>query len=580
MVAIRKHIDTLYRGMSYFFAFSIAFPNNLSVWVFTLWGFLFLGRKIDDSIAHRRLLFTPKERRFLPCLLLVVLFLFGVLSALWADESRLVFQRAFGPKLSLLILPLFALLDDESVDFSAMLRFFILGNMVFIAYSFLVVSYKYWIGEDIELHRHLLRYFTEVCNLILHRTYSGVNILLSYAAIFYLAGKERVTKRSVVMAVSYLLFSLLFLLLNNSRIITMAAVLLWMGFAFSWLMRGNRRVVLILLGALLLLGSAFAVLPSRTKDMVKNGEFTESLKRDPRAQIWPAAYDLGCEKPLVGYGLNNVTGKLVEKYLSADFLEGAAQQYGPHNEYLNHWLQTGVFGLLLLVALLVAIPWSASCDKRTFALPFSLVFAFVFLTESVLDRYNGCVTFAFFVWLLSHRGVDENRENRGGKALFAFLLTLMLVPLAGFAYTASVDRMHCPSKKFVRRDLFPGEDLFHVTHRDVQSFMHEGRCKSYFPIAFCELPTHAVDTFKIDCLVSEECDASTVKIIAEEDMPDGSVRPTESLYDLGRKESWQELAVEVKGKRTIIVYIFGDAKLSFDDIKGDVFFMNPRFETN
>lgn len=156
----------------------------------------------------------------------------------------------------------------------------------------------------------------------------------------------------------------------------------------------------------------------------------------------------------------------------------------------------------------------------------------------------------------------------------------MLVPLAGFAYTASVDRMHCPSKKIVRRDLFPGEDLFHVTHRDVQSFMHEGRCKSYFPIAFCELPTHAVDTFKIDCLVSEECDASTVKIIAEEDMPDGSVRPTESLYDLGRKESWQELAVEVKGKRTIIVYIFGDAKLSFDDIKGDVFFMNPRFVTN
>lgn len=130
MVAIRKHIDTLYRGMSYFFAFSIAFPNNLSVWVFTLWGFLFLGRKIDDSIAHKRLLFTPKEQRFLPCLLLVVLFLFGVLSALWADESRLVFQRAFGPKLSLLILPLFALLDDESVDFSAMLRFFILGNMV------------------------------------------------------------------------------------------------------------------------------------------------------------------------------------------------------------------------------------------------------------------------------------------------------------------------------------------------------------------------------------------------------------------------------------------------------------------
>lgn len=575
----RKHIDALYRGMCYFFAFSIAFPHNLSVWVFALWGFLFLGRKIADSIVARRIVFAPKERHYLPCLLLVVFSLLGLLSACVADEPNLVFQRVFGPKLALLLLPLFALMDDEQVDFSTILRYFILGNIVFIDYSILVVCFKYWVNDDIELHRNLLRCFTEVCCSIVHRTYSGVNILISYVALFYLLGRERVTKGYSVFIFVYLIFTLLFLVLNNSRIITLAALLLWIGFGICYLMRGKKRLMLLLMGGLLLLLGLFVVVPSRTKDLVKNGQLTEKLMQDPRARIWPEAYSLGMERPWMGYGLNNITERLVERYLAADFLEGAAQKYGPHNEYLNTWLQMGVLGLLFFIALLMAIPWSAPAERRAFAIFFTLLFAFVFLTESMLDRYNGCLTFAFFVALLAKRDKKVDEGTSLGKAGWILLGLLMLLPMVSFAVTRVANRLGGPSS-IIREDLFPPCCAYKVQPRDVVSFIHGARCVSYLPVAYCDLPDNEHLRFEIDCVASDEFDGSTVKIIAEEDMPDGSVRPTECYYDLGRKEEQQLLSVDVTGKRTIIVYLFGDAKLSFEELQGDVILLNPRFVTN
>lgn len=579
MASFRKYIDVLYWVMSCFFAFSLAFPSNLSVWVFTLWGFLFLGRKIVDFIDGKRNIIAPRKRRYLPSLLLFVLSLLGLLSAFWAEDPSLVTHKIFGPKLSLFILPLFALLDDDEVDFDMLLRFYILGNVVFIAYSLLLVCYKYWVMENIELHRDFLRYFTEICNRVVHRTYSGVNILLSYVALFYMANKGTLTKRFMALGFVYLFVSLAFLFLNNSRTITMEALILLVVFCISYLTRGNKRVFYSLLVGMVLLGSIFFLLPSRSKEMLNSDHFIEKLEQDPRARIWPCTMDLAMEKPWMGYGVDNVIQPLSDKYLTCDFLEGAAQQYGPHNEYLNTWLQMGVLGLLLFLSLLVAIPWSVSKERWTFALFYTLVFAFAFLTESMLDRYNGCLTFAFFVTMMSKRECELKRYNPDGKAVWIAFLLLMLLPTISFAATVAVDRMS-KGTSIIRKGIFDQGAVYAVQSRDVVSFIHDARCKSSFSVAYCDLPSNERLQFKIDCLTSEDFDGSTVKIIAEEDMPDGSVRPTESLYDLGRKEEWQELSVEVSGKRTIVIYIFGDAKLSFDDLKGKAFFKNPRFVTN
>lgn len=579
MVAIRKNIDALYRGMCYFFAFSLAFPNNLSVWVFSLWGLLFLGRKMADIIGGNRKVFAPRERRYLPSLLLFSLSLLGLLSACYAEDSHLVIHRIFGTKLSLLVMPLFALMDDEEWDFSAILRWFIIGNCLFIAYSLAVVSYKYWVALDIELHRNVLRYFTEICNNIVHRTYSGVNILLSYVALYYLVSHGKMNRRGYVLAFSYLCFSMLFLMLNNSRVITLTAMFLGCSLGVCYLLKGKKNSLVVILAAVGVFVALFAFLPSRSKEILKSDHFIEFLKQDPRARIWPSALDLALEKPWLGYGVNNVTKRLTEKYRQADFMEGVAESYGPHNEYLNTWLQLGLGGVILFLILLCSLPFCAAPKKKQFALLFMLVMAAVFLTESMLDRYNGSLTFAFFIALLAKRDGTCVREFSVGKVSFTFLALLMFLPslaLGGVVFRSNMFQ----GEVIIKQALFEGESPYAVQASDVTSFIHDGCCKSYISVGYCELPEEVTRQFKIDCNVSADFDASTVKIIAEEDMPDGSVRPTECKYDMTQKANWQELSVEVRGKRTVNIYIFGEGKISYLDLKGEAFFKNPRFVTN
>lgn len=575
MVFFRKYIDELYKVAGCLLAFSIPFSKNLSVWVLTVWTILFLIRKIDDSIGGNREVIVSFDRRILPSILLLSLIFLGLLSAFVAAQPSLVFAKVFGSKFTLLLFPLLTLLDHESVDFSRCLRFFILGNIAFIAYSLGVVCWKYWVDQDIELHRNLLRYCTEVCTLIVHRTYSGVNILLSYVALYYLAGREKVTKRFLCLVLFYLLLTLFFLLLNNSRTITLAALLLLIGFGISYMIRGNKRIFLFLLGFTLFMVGAFVVLPSRTKDLMKTDHFIESFQKDPRARIWPAAYELGCDKPLLGYGLNNVTVRLVDKYLETGFWEGAAQKYGPHNEYLNAWLQLGVVGILLFLALLVSIPLCVSRERRPFALFFTLVCAFVFLTEAMMDRYQGCLTFSFFLALLAKNDRKIEDEISDERIRFVGSLLLVILPMVGMLLTMGCAKSNQESA-IIRKGFVADED-YKLRGDEMVSFMLGETCVSYLPVAFCELPGEEKRRFEVECRVSEDFDASTVKIIAEEDMEDGSVRPTECHYDLGRGGEWQTLSVDVMGRCTVVIYLFGEKKLSFNDLQGEAFFRNPRF---
>lgn len=575
-MGMRLFFDTLYRRMYYIFALSIAFPNGFSSWAFGLWALVFAGRKIYDSIDKKHIFFTI-EKRNIPCVVLLALSLLGMLSAVVAEDPALVMRKAFGPRFALFLLPLLTLIDDEKVDFDKTLKWFVYGNALFIAYSFITVSCRYWTDSDITLHRDFLRNFTEVCTLIVHRTYSGLNILLSFVALFYLWHKGKADKKDYLFIGVYSLISISFLFLNNSRIITLSFFLLLFYFGFSYMLRNKRRSV-VLFVAIGLLAVVAVFLPSRTSAMIGIDRLEESLSQDPRSRIWSSVWEVGMERPILGYGLNNVDAPLLRSYLSHDFLEGASAIYGPHNEYLGEWIQAGLMALVLLVGLLFVIPLCSEREFSRFSMPFVALFAIVFMTESLLDRCNGCLTFAFFVALLCRRhGYDEGRISSVERQAPNFLTILSLLAMI-FFLTTFIRAESNPKEEIIRMSLFDGKGVFEVKRNDVTSFIHDSRCKSVCPLAYYQLPDGIEGVFSVECLASSDFDGSTVKIIAEEDCEDGSVIPTESLYDLGRKDVWQRLSVSIRGRRSVNIYFFGDAKLTFDELKGKVFFKNPRME--
>lgn len=587
---IETKLDALYRWLSCFFALSIALPRHLSTWIFSIWGLFTLGIIIYDSIGKKRT-FRGLGREDLPCLLLLALSLLGLLSAGVAEQPDLVFRKSFGPRFSLIILPLFALLLRREVDTRAILKCFVAGNalsialsMVFIALSMAFCTSPYtgfWSsGAAFELYRDFFSNFTEVCTGFTHRTYSGLNILLSYAAVAYLVKGRSLSKREAFVWILYLAVSLAFLLLNNSRIITLCLPLLGISL---WLCgaRITRRKCLIGGGVILLVTAVLLLLPTRLNQLLMEGGLGGMLANDPRAEIWPSVWELIQAKPLIGYGLDNIESPLVSLYLERGFKEGVACAYAPHNEYLSEWAQMGILGVLLLVAILLFWAISSKKKERILICPVLLVFSVVFLTESLLDRYMGCLSFAFFLFLT--HGIQEKEEDPGvGEKYLGGMAFFLLVSLS--VGMVSMLKATC----FAPREMVKGNNcisksegfLYGVCKPDVVTFIHQGVCVNRTPFAFCNLKEGESARFSVSCRCTPDFDGQTVKLIAEKDLPDGTHIPTEIAYDLTRKGEWQTLSVDVTGRQTILIYFLGEDKIRFEDFSGNVYFRNPCFINN
>lgn len=576
---IRKEITTWHTWLGYIFALSIALPRGISTWVFAAWGVLSVLLIIDDFI-EKKYHFGKIEKEDVPCLLLIALSLLGLVSALVAESPELVFKKIFGPRFSLFILPLLVLLQRRRIDFRGMIKYYIAGNALSIALSICFVAYKIFSEEGIELYRDFLSNFTEVCTGFTHRTYTGLNILLSYAAMAYLVNGRSLSKREAHVWILYLAVSLVYLLLNNSRIITLCLPLLAISI---WLCgaRATLRKCLIGGGVLLLVTAALLLLPTRLTQLLTEGGVLGMLANDPRSEIWPSAWELIQSKPLIGYGLDNIESPLVSLYKEHGFLEGVACAYSPHNEYLSEWLQMGIPGLLLLIATLIFWPIPSKKKERILIYPALLAFSVVFLTESLLDRYMGCLSFAFFLSLTYCAHGREKEPVVGEKYIGGLTLLLLIALLMGtisfigatcFAPREIVKKDNCIDKK-------EGE-LYMVQQEDVVSFIHQGICVNRIPFAFCDLKEDESTRFSVLCRCTPDFDGSAIKIIAEKDLEDGTHAPEECAYDLKRKGEWQELCVNLSGKQTILIYFTGETKIHFNDFRGYIYFKKPHFTNN
>jgi O-antigen ligase len=130
-----------------------------------------------------------------------------------------------------------------------------------------------------------------------------------------------------------------------------------------------------------------------------------TIERDPRLALWDHAADLIAERPWTGYGFGKgmlrqeLRGNLGDPTLSH-----------AHNVFISQWLQTGVVGLALFVALLAAIAWRyvrfyrATSDALALVgiVGLSLLVGFIVknLTDDFLVRSNGRLFWALNAVLL------------------------------------------------------------------------------------------------------------------------------------------------------------------------------------
>lgn len=154
---------------------------------------------------------------------------------------------------------------------------------------------------------------------------------------------------------------------------------------------------------------------NKTKEMLEynfslpkgdyNYNFESVSSQQIRNGIYFCSYILIKDSWLIGYGVGDVDKELQRCY--KENLESNVFQmfsYNSHNQYLQVWLASGIFGLILFVCSLMYLLYMA-VKRHSPLLLVLLLFVFVcMLTENIFSRHDGVLVYTFFCSMLFFKG--------------------------------------------------------------------------------------------------------------------------------------------------------------------------------
>ncbi len=112
---------------------------------------------------------------------------------------------------------------------------------------------------------------------------------------------------------------------------------------------------------------------------------------------WKGAWSIIKNNPLLGVGTGDGNHALEEFYSNFN-ASTVSVQYDAHCQYLQTWVETGIFGLLILLLCLL-IPLIKLADNPT-DVSFIIIFSSMCLTECIFELQKGVIFFSVFFALI------------------------------------------------------------------------------------------------------------------------------------------------------------------------------------
>lgn len=117
-----------------------------------------------------------------------------------------------------------------------------------------------------------------------------------------------------------------------------------------------------------------------------------------RMEIWEDALTVYKKSPLLGLGTGDVEQEMINQYQADNFQQAIAERLNPHNQFLQTGIAIGALGIILILAILF-YPFTLRKKKLYFGLLFCCISFIFFMTESVLDKQAGVISFSIFYCL-------------------------------------------------------------------------------------------------------------------------------------------------------------------------------------
>lgn len=131
-----------------------------------------------------------------------------------------------------------------------------------------------------------------------------------------------------------------------------------------------------------------------------------------RLAIFKCATYIIKENPVFGTGIGDVMADMETIYRKVDFKFGYNNAYDPHNQYLRICLGTGLVGLTFFVTGLLVVLKMALRAGDWLVVGVTMLYGASFLFESILERHNGIIPYAFIFSVLVF-GSNSMKEELG-----------------------------------------------------------------------------------------------------------------------------------------------------------------------
>ena len=143
---------------------------------------------------------------------------------------------------------------------------------------------------------------------------------------------------------------------------------------------------------------------------VEPGQSLNSV--ETRLVVWNLGLEAIMEQPFFGHGNADTKALIAEKAVRDGHDEIKEKSIGAHNQYLDAWITKGIFGAILMLALVCYPLYLALKEENLLLGSITVILGLSMLTESVLEREMGVLMFSIFIPLsiIYHRTTKHARS--------------------------------------------------------------------------------------------------------------------------------------------------------------------------
>ena len=384
---------------------SLPFIEYINSWAIIIMTFVWLFTTNYSTILH-----DLKERKL--GLLFMLYFINLLIGLSYTDNLEGGIQDLI-LKLSFVIFP-FVLLVNRRIDqhfFRGVIRVFYYTLFLVSIYILLAAWRNLINAGEVDLSQ-ALGYFTYeilAANIGIQPIYLSLYMVFAFFAViwdFFLDPKIGLTKSGKWMArVWGFHFYMMVILLSSRMELLVLLFISFLGLAYyqglkakSWF---SAIFKILVLGSftIFLLG-LFPVNKARYEEMVDiNKDYTQTKwgGRSIRIHKWMNTLELISEHPILGTGVGDMQDELQKVYKRNKFDIAYNYRFNPHDQYLQTWAASGMFGLLILLLIYFVSLKYAIDSKNKLYIALVLLLFLSMITESMLERQKGLVFFSFFL---------------------------------------------------------------------------------------------------------------------------------------------------------------------------------------